>query len=632
MEITKFRIVLVIAALVTITLGVVEPTMLPHEEHELQFGQNPPTPRPMRPVEIASPAELTHEVYGFLPYWEYGSYECPRYDLLTRVAYFNVVLNEYGNISNYHDWPTDDLVTNAHIYGCAVDVCITCFDAGDIGNIVNVPANRTNACHNICNVMDMGLGADGVNIDFELPSTGDHPGFYAFMRELADSVHARDSGAMLSLCLPSVDWRHTFDSDSLLPHTDALFLMGYGYYWGGSSSTGPVAPLDDPGCYYDIAYSMEFYCGDDPFKRSRFIVGLPLYGYDWPCSGDYRGASTTGSGSARFYSSCVSDTISYGCNYDTNAPAPWYVYGSYRQCWWDDARSLDEKYLWIVDNDLMGVGYWAIGYDNGDPVIWDGIEEVFGDTSSGSGDSLIVDNGDAGFITGGSWIEGSYAGGWWVDYLFCNAGSDEDWALWRPDIPEEGFYDVYMWWNAGSNRCDSVFVRVLGISNDSMFVSQKGTGASWHYLGRRAFSAGLEGNVSLSDRTAVNGSVVIADAVLWIFNSELGTPEIPPQPDEMTISAYPNPFNSSVTIAIDAPVGEGLKPYRIEIYDINGRLVEEIPINRSESAKPLSTNASRIGWTPDESIGSGVYLVSAMVSGNKGLKPLVQTKRVVYLK
>jgi hypothetical protein len=34
---------------------------------------------------------------------------------------------------------------------------------------------------------------------------------------------------------------------------------------------------------------------------------------------------------------------------------------------------------------------------------------------------------------------------------------------------------------------------------------------------------------------------------------------------------------------------------------------------------------------PDESLGSGVYLVRAKICGNNGLQPLV-TKQVVYLK
>jgi len=86
------------------------------------------------------------------------------------------------------------------------------------------------------------------------------------------------------------------------------------------------------------------------------------------------------------------------------------------------------------------------------------------------------------------------------------------------------------------------------------------------------------------------------------------------------ISIHPNPFNSSVSIY--APDGA-----EIEIFDINGRLVEEIPALRGDSAKPSSTDVSgACRWTPDKSLGSGIYLVRAKIGDE------TVTKRVVYLK
>jgi len=599
----KSRIIKIVIIILTAIVSIAnanEQSILPHEEHSILFGGEQIYEMPniaFRPFE-RSPSALSHEVYGFLPYWEYTAYDCPRYDLLTRVAYFEVTLNSYGNVSNYRHWPATALITAAHSQGCAVDVCIAVFNDDDIASIVNNPTNRSNACKTICNVMAM--GADGVNIDFELPPSTARAGFYAFMRELADSIHTRDSEAVLSLCLPPVDWRNTFNSDSLLPHTDILFLMGYGYYYGGSSSTGPLAPLDDPGCTYDIAYSVSAYCGSNMFKRSRFIVGLPLYGYDWPCTGSYRGATTTGSGSAKFYRTCVAETLTYGCNFDVNAPAPWYVYGSYRQCWWDDARSLDEKYRWTAENNLMGVGFWALGYDDCDPVFWEGIRDVFGD-SVVHGDSIIIDNGDPEFVTGGTWYPGTYApeSGWWGDYTFCNSGGTDDWATWTPNLPDSGYYDIYMWWLAGSNRCDSVFVRIFGVENESLFVSQKGSGAEWHYLGRKLFDSGSGGYVGISDRTAVNGSVVIADAVLWIPFGTMEIAESEYKPKEISIRAFPNPFNAECTFEL---YGEW-EGENISIYDISGRLIKRLPITEK-----------RVIWNGtdnrNEAVPGGIYFVA----------------------
>ncbi len=104
-------------------------------------------------------------------------------------------------------------------------------------------------------------------------------------------------------------------------------------------------------------------------------------------------------------------------------------------------------------------------------------------------------------------------------------------------------------------------------------------------------------------------------------------------PDNLSIDTWPNPFNAAVTIF----VGEtGRSPLRIEIFDISGRMVAEIPVGEGPRAltpcgdvKNGSTQGcspTAIIWRPDENIGSGVYLVRARFS-NGSIK-----KKVVYLK
>jgi hypothetical protein len=96
------------------------------------------------------------------------------------------------------------------------------------------------------------------------------------------------------------------------------------------------------------------------------------------------------------------------------------------------------------------------------------------------------------------------------------------------------------------------------------------------------------------------------------------------------LHCYPNPFNSAVRIS----VGEGLVPSRVEIFDISGRRIETLRPSATSLDKGGEENTllfkggqgGSFTWTPDESIGSGVYLVRAKVSGES------VTKRVVYLK
>jgi hypothetical protein len=125
----------------------------------------------------------------------------------------------------------------------------------------------------------------------------------------------------------------------------------------------------------------------------------------------------------------------------------------------------------------------------------------------------------------------------------------------------------------------------------------------------------------------------------------------PVRPSAIEISAHPNPFNSSVTIAVDCRGLINQTP-TVEIFDLNGRKIDVIarraepneaisPNNRS--SVPLDTRRDAVSinncefvWQPDPSLGSGVYLVRARVDGRGDLAPTagdgVATKRIVYLK
>ncbi len=111
-----------------------------------------------------------------------------------------------------------------------------------------------------------------------------------------------------------------------------------------------------------------------------------------------------------------------------------------------------------------------------------------------------------------------------------------------------------------------------------------------------------------------------------------GIPDDGHLPVEFSMTMKPNPFNSAVSIS--AP-----ECAEIEIFDVNGRLVYEIPVGARSQTRPSPNNGNRdmetggsqtlpyeITWSPDKSLGSGIYLVRVK-SGDKDI-----TKRVVYLK
>jgi hypothetical protein len=99
-------------------------------------------------------------------------------------------------------------------------------------------------------------------------------------------------------------------------------------------------------------------------------------------------------------------------------------------------------------------------------------------------------------------------------------------------------------------------------------------------------------------------------------------------PVSLSLSVFPNPFNSSVRISVGA-IHE--LPVQIEIFDIVGKKVFEAPVGEHLRVLPNDGKTHRSSptetiWSPAPSVPSGVYLVRAIM-GDKEI-----TRKAVYLK
>ena len=90
---------------------------------------------------------------------------------------------------------------------------------------------------------------------------------------------------------------------------------------------------------------------------------------------------------------------------------------------------------------------------------------------------------------------------------------------WRAEIPERGFYAVYISYKSLPNSTSAACYTVSHLGGSTRFiVNQKMGGGTWIYLGTFEFAEGTEGSVSLDNRTPegyrfTSGNVVTADAV-----------------------------------------------------------------------------------------------------------------------
>ena len=156
--------------------------------------------------------------------------------------------------------------------------------------------------------------------------------------------------------------------------------------------------------------------------------------------------------------------------------------------------------------------------------------------SAGAAD-VIVDNADPQASFYGTWTTGVNAGKYGPDYRFAYGSlSSVSNALFRPNLPLDGKYDVYIWYNQGSNRATNAPWTIYWNNGlDTCYVNQQTNGAQWVKIASaKDFTAGTNGYVRLSNQIGVSDKVVMADAVRFVF---VAPPFITSGPQSQTVVA-----------------------------------------------------------------------------------------------
>jgi len=233
---------------------------------------------------------------------------------------------------------------------------------------------------------------------------------------------------------------------------------------------------------------------------------------------------------------------------------------------------------------------------------------------------------------GNSWVEASSGGGFIYAFGFTINFSVQETSWYNADgygsitLPT-GTYNALRvkkrnWRHSWSSHWMFGFDKVERRVSYIWFSTELGNSAT--------FAGPIDSTGGQPDSTFTSGNLTFQ-----IQNNSLEVSDNISLPRSEIISAYPNPFNSAVTIAI-AGVGAycntPLQSAEIEIFDLNGRRVAHTPFGSAQgteirSSSEIETTAEgQFIWHPDESLPSGVYLVRAQVGKNTAVR------RLVYLK
>jgi spore germination protein YaaH len=326
-----------------------------------------------QPRRLSLPgASLKRWVYGYLPYWS-SNLNTVAWDSLTHVAFFDVGVDSSGALTSTDRWTSvsSKLLKRAEKYGVKVHLTVTCFDAAVMEAVLNNPSKRRKLVNALASLVNE-AGAHGVSVDFEGVPFSVKKGLVSLVEELSEEVDE------VTVATPAIDWNGSFDYDALAAASDALFIMGYGYHWSGGDP-GPISPLQGGGIWgkYSLSWSVQDHM-EWGAPAERILLGLPLYGRNWPSTSTSVPGTATADGEAVVYREAVPAGESIGRNYDVQTDTPYAFPSSKHQLWYDDLQSLRAKVRYAVEQDLLGVGFWALNYDGGDEALWEMVQEEVG--------------------------------------------------------------------------------------------------------------------------------------------------------------------------------------------------------------------------------------------------------------
>jgi spore germination protein len=261
------------------------------------------------------------------------------------------------------------LIETAHAAAVLVLPSITNgFDPNRTGYVLRNAERRSKFVQRILDEVEE-YGYDGVDIDFEAVPDGERDYFTAFIRELADGLHAQKHFLAVAIHARTTDeggaaGAGAQDWHALGQAVDRFRIMTYDYHWRGGGP-GPVAPI------YWVQEVVEY--AETQVDAAKIEVGVPFYGYDW----------VGGEGSAVTWQEIQDLIKQYNPGVelrerDANGEVAesWFTYRArdgQHTVWFASRRSLEAKLDLLVQYDLAGICIWRLGGE--DPAYWQSVRE-----------------------------------------------------------------------------------------------------------------------------------------------------------------------------------------------------------------------------------------------------------------
>ncbi len=202
-------------------------------------------------------------------------------------------------------------------------------------------------------------GYDGVEVDFEGIEGNDRAEFTRFLEDLKKNLVAENLTLMIAVPAktwddPKNSWSGGYDYKAIGKIVDRVMIMSYDEHWSG----GPAGPVSSLPWFKKVAAF-----ADETIPKEKVLMGIPIYGYDWPESGKAR---------ALLPIAIEKLMQQYGgqIELDPISSSPFYRYtdakGVKHVVWFEDNDSISKKVQVVEQYGFKGIGLWRLGYETQD--------------------------------------------------------------------------------------------------------------------------------------------------------------------------------------------------------------------------------------------------------------------------
>ena len=244
-------------------------------------------------------------------------------------------------------------------------------------NVTKDEATRKKFTEEVMKLVDK-YGFDGIDIDWETPTSSEAPYFTLLVKELNEKLKAKDESLLLTAAITGGKWQPPrYDLKNSGKYLDYVNVMTYGMCYSNGNYQNALYRSTE---YNDkengvgntletcsIQESIDVF-NDLKVSNDKLIFGAAFYGVKQKKSN----GKWSSNGSISYTNiKDLMNSDSYTYVYDENAGVP-YLLSKDKTIFisFDDSRSIEEKCKYIRETGCAGIMYWENGQDTtGDLVI-----------------------------------------------------------------------------------------------------------------------------------------------------------------------------------------------------------------------------------------------------------------------